>query len=395
MSLSLPDEKSFARQLFSIMQQVNSGLEELELYEFEYALENLVPEKGWASQSTPPLDKLELEVNERRFYESIQVSPRSCQKTILDLQIANLTRELFVGLVNHEYPLDWIRNHFYFDIRGFYFLHRTTYFTEQAKAHLGGSPFRCFEPKQQQFEKEQAIGYKAFRKANEEIDQFFIESIMKLVDLQGTPILIAIAGPTAAGKTEIVSRLRNTLTHAGRSVAGIEMDHFLTDRDYREQHGIDSMGKEALHYEIFMQCLRDICAGKTIRTPRYDFILATSSHDLDGRPREGCSLLTIEPADTVFIEGNFPFLLEEIANLIGIKIVYLTDDPVRMKRKWRRDMDYRKKYDLYYFLNRYFREQYLMAESAYIPQIEMSDLVVDTTQAQFWASPEIQKKLSS
>jgi hypothetical protein len=34
--------------------------------------------------------------------------------------------------------------------------------------------------------------------------------------------------------------------------------------------------------------------------------------------------------------------MEEIANLIGVKVVYLTDDPIRLKRKWKRDIDYRK-----------------------------------------------------
>ena len=59
------------------------------------------------------------------------------------------------------------------------------------------------------------------------------------------------------------------------------------------------------------------------------------------------------------MEGNFPFHIDEIARLIGIKIVYLTDDPIRLKRKWKRDIDYRKKYDPAYFRNRFFRTQFL------------------------------------
>ena len=88
------------------------------------------------------------------------------------------------------------------------------------------------------------------------------------------------------------------------------------------------------------------------------------------------------------MEGNFPFLLEEIAPLIGIKVVYLTGDEIRLKRKWRRDIDYRKKYDPNYFLNRFFRNQPLMAEKCYRPQMQICDLVVDTTGAAIWATPE-------
>ena len=65
--------------------------------------------------------------------------------------------------------------HFYFDIRGFYFLHRTIYFTDQVLAHFGKEPFMRFEAKQNQFERLQDLGYKAFREANAEVDEHFIE----------------------------------------------------------------------------------------------------------------------------------------------------------------------------------------------------------------------------
>lgn len=104
---------------------------------------------------------------------------------------------------------------------------------------------------------------------------------------------------------------------------------------------------------------------------------------------------TIQPADIIFMEGNFPFLDPDIAALIGIKAMYLTEDDVRLKRKWKRDMDYRKKYELYYFLNRYFREQFIMAEKVYRPQMALCDLIVDTTQASLWLLPELQTMLET
>jgi uridine kinase len=140
---------------------------------------------------------------------------------------------------------------------------------------------------------------------------------------------------------------------------------------------------------LFKQALEDITQGKAISTPVYNFIDGSSSHDMAGRLKPGRVPLEIEPADIIFIEGNFPFLIEEILHLIGIKVVYLTDDHVRMKRKWKRDMDYRKKYDLSYFRNRYFKDQFIMAQFAYIPQLEVCDLCVDTSGAALWATPEV------
>jgi uridine kinase len=85
--------------------------------------------------------------------------------------------------------------------------------------------------------------------------------------------------------------------------------------------------------------------------------------------------------------------MEEIADLIGIKVVYLTDDPIRLKRKWKRDIDYRKKYDPTYFRNRFFKTQFMRAEDIYRPLMETCDMVVDTTGAALWVTPEIAEML--
>jgi uridine kinase len=301
---------------------------------------------------------------------------------------------LFVGLVTGAYEETWVNEHFYFDVRGFFFLHRTTYFTEKVLAHLGGKPFRQFEKKQKAFERFQGVGYKDFMDSNADVDKLFIESVHKLIASRGTPILLAVAGPTAAGKTEIVERLRADFERVGKKTTSIELDNFLTDRDYREEKGIFTQGKEALHFELFKQSLKDITEGKRIFIPRYDFVYATSSHDLEGNLKPDGVPIEVEPADIIFIEGNFPFLIEEVAHLIGIKVVYLTDDPVRLKRKWKRDIDYRKKYEPTYFRNRYFKDQFIMAGIAYRPQMEICDMVVDTTGAALWTTPEVAASLN-
>ncbi|MEM5775027.1 MAG: hypothetical protein AAGU05_08510, partial [Anaerolineaceae bacterium] len=219
------------------------------------------------------------------------------------------------------------------------------------------------------------------------IDACFIQAVKKLIRAKGSPVVLAIAGPTAAGKTEMVERLHAAFAAGGRRTSSIEMDHFLTDRDEREAKGIHSLGAQAIHLDLFLQCLTDITAGRPIITPRYDFIEATSSHDLNGNLKPGGVPIEVEPADIIFMEGNFPFLIPEAAARIGIKAVYLTDDEVRLKRKWKRDIDYRKKYETTYFRNRYFQSQFPMAQACYIPQLLLCDLAVDTTAAALWATP--------
>lgn len=383
----------FSAALFEKMKHISPAVIDLELYEFQYGLKNITPAAGWKTIRLEGKDEIESCVNDRAFYDSIQIKRRVEDRIVLDEQIVRLSNMLFVGLVTGAYEVTWVNEHFYFDVRGFFFLHRTTYFSDAVLAHLGGKPYRQFEQKQKAFERFQDVGYKDFREANADVDQLFIESVQKLIAARGTPILLAIAGPTAAGKTEIVERLQVAFEQAGQKTTSVELDNFLTDRDYREEKGIFTQGKEALHFKLFTQSLKDITDGKKISIPRYDFVYATSSHDLNGNLKPDGKPIEIEPADIVFIEGNFPFLIEEVVELIGIKVVYLTDDPIRLKRKWKRDIDYRKKYEPTYFRNRYFKDQFIMAGIAYRPQMEVCDMVVDTTGAALWVSPEIAKIL--
>jgi uridine kinase len=385
----------FSAHLFEIMKRVNPGIENLALYEFRYCLNNVIPEAGWASIHPDGPEVIEQRVNDRAFYETIQIKPVIDGRIVLDEKVLGLTRMLLVGLVTGIYTEDWLCRHFYFDLRGFYFLHRTTYFTDEVQAHFGGAPYQRFEQKQKLFDCFQGVGYQDFMAANAEVDELFIDSVKKLIAQKGTPVLLAIAGPTAAGKTEIVERLSSAFSQMGKSVTSIELDNFLTDRDHREAKRIFTLGKQALHFNLLVRAMEEICKGQQVHIPRYDFVFATSSHDLEGNLRPGCQSIEIEPADIIFIEGNFPFLIEEVLHLIAIKVVYLTDDPVRMKRKWKRDIDYRKKYEPTYFRNRYFKDQFIMAEVAYRPQMKVCDLCVDTTGGALWASPETAEVLAS
>jgi uridine kinase len=384
---------AFTAALYEKMCRLTPAVQDLALYEFGYGLKNITPPGGWAEVVLLPQAEIERMVNDRAFYDSIHIKPKINDCIVLDEKIARLAQMLFVGLVSGEYHLEWVQSHFYFDVRGFFFLHRTLYFSDKVLAHLGGKPYQQFEAKQQAFERFQGVGYRDFMTANAEVDALFIKSVRKLIRTRGIPIVLAIAGPTAAGKTEIVERLREDFEQHGQKVTSIELDNFLTDREYREQKGIFTQGKQALHFELFKQSLVDITQGKKISIPRYDFVYATSSHDLDGHLKPDGVPIEIEPADIIFIEGNFPFLIQEVVHLIGIKVVYLTDDPVRMKRKWKRDIDYRKKYEPTYFRNRFFKDQFIMAEIAYRPQMEVCDICVDTSGSALWTTPEVAELL--
>lgn len=384
----------FSNQLQQKMKLITQVIERMEPYEFRYSLNNITPaDANWASVVIEPIAEIEKKITSQEFFDSIQIKPKIEGKIVLDQTITKITQMLFVGLVTEDYSPDWVNAHFYFDPRSFNFFVRSTYLTPAIVSHLGGTPYKQFEKKQKALDALHEVGYLDFRNANQEIDHGFIEIVLKLIAQKGVPIILAIAGPTAAGKTEIVDQLRERFEQNHQKVATIELDNFLTDRDGREEKGIGSFGKAALHFELFQACIKELQQGKKVSTPRYDFIDGSSSHDLSGMIKSGRKPVEIEPADIIFLEGNSPFLLPEIAPLIGIKVVYITDDGVRLKRKWRRDIDYRKKYDPFYLRNRYFREQAPMAVKNYQPQLMTCDIFVDTTGAAIWVTPQISQEL--
>jgi uridine kinase len=388
--LLLDDNARFSETLYQKMDLIDPGISELELYEFRYALDLITPNNGWKTIPLMETESIETLIQQPDFYENVKIKPMKNNRIILDEKVAWLTRLLFVGLVTEKYSPQWVKKFFYFDIRGFIFLVRTKYYTEAILEHFEGHPFVQFAPGQKALEKYQDIGYKEYKEANRVIDQAFIDALKKVIATKGTPLLLTLVGPSAAGKTEIVSRLSEELTREGKSITSIEMDNFFKDRDFRDGKPMD---KEVIHFDLFQQCMKTLLQGKTASMPKYYSAQSISTHDLNSNLRPGQTPLQVEPADIILLEGNFPFYIPEIAPLIGIKIVYLTDDPIRLKRKWRRDIDYRRKYDPVYLCNRYFRTQFLRAREVYLPMMEISDMVVDTTAASLWLTPEMASAL--
>lgn len=386
----LRDPEAFSEALYQPMGSICPALRDFELYEFRYCLDNLFPADGWDTVNVPACAEIEALIRQEDFYAGIQLKPERGGQPVLDERIVRLSQALFVGLVKGDYPVEWIRRLFYFDPRGFFFLPRSEYFPEWIRDHFGGVPAAQFAPTQTRFESSLEIGYKEFKEANLAIDQAFLKVTQAIIAARGTPLLLCMVGPSAAGKTEISERLRAALTREGKSVGAIEMDHFFKDRDFRDGR---RLGIESIHFGIFKECLANLLAGKIALSPRYDFLRGTSSHDPEGRLREGCRLIEIPPADILVLEGNFPFHIAEIAPLIDLKIVYLTDDPIRLKRKWKRDIDFRKKYTPVYLCNRFFRIQRLRAAEVYLPMLAIADVAVDTTAAALWLTPEVRSSL--
>ena len=82
--------KAFSEVLYEKMKQINVGVENLELYEFRYGLDNLYPENGgWASVELDTKKEIERLIDKSDFYASIQLRPRVDGRIVLDENIGS------------------------------------------------------------------------------------------------------------------------------------------------------------------------------------------------------------------------------------------------------------------------------------------------------------------
>ena len=83
---------AFSKALYEVMKNIHPGVEDMELFEFRYALENFYPkEGGWEAVQLDSIETIESRIRLREFYASIQLKPRRGEKIVLDEQIAGLT----------------------------------------------------------------------------------------------------------------------------------------------------------------------------------------------------------------------------------------------------------------------------------------------------------------
>lgn len=104
--------------------------------------------------------------------------------------------------------------------------------------------------------------------------------------------MVIIAGPSSSGKTTTTIKTSEALTKAGMELVAINVDHYFFDL---EMHPKDEFGDydyetpQALDLELINQHLSDLLAGKTIKTPHYDFKTGTRKlgvHEMSLKPNQ-------------------------------------------------------------------------------------------------------------
>ncbi len=135
------------------------------------------------------------------------------------------------------------------------------------------------------------------------------------------PVMLAIAGDSAAGKTTLTRGIAETLG-AGRATALCVDDYHRYDRAQRRDVPFTVLHPDCNYIEVMEQHLQLLALGRPILKPVYDH----STGEL-ARP------VLVEPREFVIVEGLLP-LHTKLARACFDIAIYL-DPPEEIRRKWK------------------------------------------------------------
>jgi uridine kinase len=142
-------------------------------------------------------------------------------------------------------------------------------------------------------------------------------------------LVIGIAGGTGCGKTTVANNIVKRL--ALDSVTVITMDSYYRDLadlppTRRDEANFDH--PDSIEQEEFVEHLRALKAGRSIDQPVYDF----TRHVRTG------ATVRIDPRDVIIAEGILLFHIQEIREILDIKIFVDTPADIRLMRRIIRDI---------------------------------------------------------
>lgn len=142
------------------------------------------------------------------------------------------------------------------------------------------------------------------------------------------PILIAVAGGSASGKTTVVKKIIERLNSTDITVITHD-DYYkdLSELPLEERYKVNFDHPDSLDNDLFVAQLSQLLKGYSIEKPTYDFVEHNRSH----------VTTTVNPTRIIITEGILVLEDERVRNLATIKIFVESDDDIRFIRRLIRD----------------------------------------------------------
>jgi len=193
-----------------------------------------------------------------------------------------------------------------------------------------------------------------------------------------TPLIVAITGGSASGKSTFADALRRALDPA--DVRLIPEDEYYGD--HAEEPGFDPQRFNfdditAHDHDLLGQHLRQLKKGKSIHAPHYDFL----THKRLGQTRE------IKPADVIIVEGIHVLADPKLRDLYDLSIFVDAPADIRLARRLLRDVRDRGR-SVESVVTQYLRTVRPMHLAHTEPGRDAADIVIQNDAAA--ASPELE-----
>ncbi|TGD59190.1 uridine kinase [Flavobacterium humi] len=179
-------------------------------------------------------------------------------------------------------------------------------------------------------------------------------------------LIIGIAGGTGSGKTTVVHQIMNELPET--EVGIISQDSYYKqthDLSYDERSKINFDHPRAIDFQLLVQHLQDLKAGKAIDQPVYSFVTHNRTDDT----------IHTHPRKVMIVEGILILTNPELRDMFDVKIFVHADSDERLIRRLKRDIAERGR-DMEEVLNRYQNTLKPMHEQFIEPTKAFADIII-------------------
>ena len=170
----------------------------------------------------------------------------------------------------------------------------------------------------------------------------------RLLDRGNDVRLIIVAGPSSSGKTTTTIKMAEHLALHGKKMRAFHVDNYFFDL---EMHPKDEFGDydyetpQALDIALINQHLEQLLAGKTVRTPHYDFQTGKRTMDVHEMRLEGDEILLMDCLHGLFSDmtrsvadtHKFRLYIETLGQLRNDKDEFMRWADNRLMRRMIRD----------------------------------------------------------
>ena len=180
------------------------------------------------------------------------------------------------------------------------------------------------------------------------------------------PLIIAIAGGSASGKSTVVREIVNHLKSVDISV--ICHDDYYKDQTHlsmEERVKTNYDHPSSLDNDLLVEHLKLLMEGKSIDKPEYDF----KTHN---RMKETTK---VNPTKVIFVEGILVLEDKRIRDLSDVKIFVKSDEDIRFIRRLKRDIEERGR-DLDSVINQYLSTVKPMFNKFVNPSSRYADIII-------------------